>query len=608
MVNLSSLDGLVNMKIIAQRYNVTLQRLVRAISKDVNETLLPIVRQYAPEYTQDAVPVTMHDGWSDAIVTALQQLLSRWTNYREAATVAGDFVRGALSYNDRRFKRTTGIDIYSGDLRMQDYLKAATYQNVKLIQSIPTQYLEQVGNIVIGNMRTGMRPSYIEKALTDQFGVTSRRAKFIARDQSAKVTGEMNKVRQVNAGFIYFKWRDSGDSRVRERHEEIANKVTAFGKGVYRWDNLPLSDKGEPIQPGSDYQCFPGTSPVNIFYGAKKAFRHWYSGKLTTLVTESGKRLVCTPNHPVLTDEGFVAAGSLNVGDQLVNVVNQSVDSTDGYSYGSNVSFGELFEACELLGITSKSESRFGSEFHGDITQNEEINVVTFDWGLPNVGDVHSVKNFFELFLSTSDMMVSGSSTPSSGNLSTVLSGLTLAPDSIVSSASKLLSFVTRGFTHADEHRLATIGLLYTSLVENASDDVARSVKFFGDCFDTHTTVDQRFELFKRYILSVMRYAFGLGDLETPGADRFTNTVSAATHQLGGSGECIPLTYKFERIVDKFVSEFWSGHVYNLEMGEGLFVAHDVAVSNCRCVAIPVTETHVKRNQAAGKTNPDVLR
>lgn len=232
------------MKNIAIRYNVQLQKLVRAIRKDVDATLLPIVRQYVPEYTVDSAPVATSDGWSDAIVTALQMLKARWENYREASHVASDFVRSALDYNDRQFRRTTGINIFEGDARMQDYLKAATYQNVQLIQSIPERYLAQVENIVIGNMRTGMRPGYIAKALTQQFGVEQRRARFIARDQSAKVTGEMTKQRQLGAGFEYFKWRDSDDSRVRDRHRQIAEKVTAYGKGVYRWDNLPLSNKG----------------------------------------------------------------------------------------------------------------------------------------------------------------------------------------------------------------------------------------------------------------------------------------------------------------------------------------------------------------------------
>lgn len=239
-------------------YNIKLQKMVRELRADIDATIVPLVKQYAPEYVQDSTPTYTRDGWADAIQSALGALLARWTSplfRRAAGVIAGDFVRSSLSATDRRLKRTAGIDVFGSDNRLGEYIKAATNQNARLIESISTQYLGQVANIVEGNMRVGMRPSYIEKELTQQFGVTQRRAKMIARDQTAKVTGEINKQRQVNAGFEYFRWRDSGDSRVRDRHHQIATAETPFGIGVYRWDDLPKSDKGEPIQPGGDYSC-----------------------------------------------------------------------------------------------------------------------------------------------------------------------------------------------------------------------------------------------------------------------------------------------------------------------------------------------------------------
>lgn len=237
------------------RYNAALQRIARAVKRDIDEVIVPLVKLYAPEYVQDSTPTL--DGWADSIARALQFLLGKWLSpvARQAAeSIAGEFVRTQVSVNSRG-RRSFGIDVFSNSQQARDYLEAATFQNAMLITSIPAQYLEQVQNIVMTNMRAGMRPSYIEKALSQQFGVTSRRAKMIARDQSAKVQGELNKRKQTAAGFEYFRWVDSHDQRVRHRHREIADKVTDYGKGVYRWDDLPLGDKGESIQPGSDYQC-----------------------------------------------------------------------------------------------------------------------------------------------------------------------------------------------------------------------------------------------------------------------------------------------------------------------------------------------------------------
>ncbi|WP_277593616.1 minor capsid protein [Pseudomonas chlororaphis] len=252
------------MDMIGIQYNAKLQRLVKQVKASIDKELKPLIRQLAHEYTQDAVATT--DAWSDLILNAISFLTSRWQSPAVQAAgsrIAGEFVQSALKKSERDLKKSAGIDVFSGSKAMQDYLHASAQQNAQLIKSIPVKYLEEVQTLVMANMRSGMRPSYIEKALQEQFGVTQRRAKMIARDQTSKIQGELAEKQQRDAGFEYFQWIDSDDSRVRHRHHEIANKVTAYGKGIYRWDDLPLSDDGKPIKPGSDYQCRCIARPVS---------------------------------------------------------------------------------------------------------------------------------------------------------------------------------------------------------------------------------------------------------------------------------------------------------------------------------------------------------
>lgn len=252
------------MDMIGIQYNAKLQRLVKQVKESISKEILPLVRQLAPEYTQDAVVTT--DAWSDLISNAMSFLFSKWQNERVSAgasRIAGEFVQSSLKKSERDLKKSAGIDVFSGNSVLQDYLKASAQQNAQLIKSIPAKYLEEVQTLVMANMRSGMRPGYIEKALQEQFGVTQRRAKMIARDQTSKINGELAEKQQKGAGFEYFQWIDSDDSRVRHRHRVIDEKVTAYGKGIYRWDNLPLSDKGVPIKPGSDYSCRCIARPVS---------------------------------------------------------------------------------------------------------------------------------------------------------------------------------------------------------------------------------------------------------------------------------------------------------------------------------------------------------
>lgn len=272
-------------------YNRKLQQIVKLVRADVDAELVPVIKQQAPEYTQDAEYVeTYHpalidlsipsharviqdaywsgnfmwsDGWPDVIAAVLRRILARWTSpfaQKQANDIASSFVRSAAEDNVRR-QKSFGIDLYGGNQQLQDYLEAAAFQNANLIKSIPAQYLEQVQNIVVGNMRQGMRPSYIEGELVKQFGITSRRAKLISRDQHAKIQGEMNRIRQTNSGIVYFHWVTAHDERVRHSHTVAGDKMTPYGKGVYRWDDLPVVD-GVPTFPGQPINCRCIAKPV----------------------------------------------------------------------------------------------------------------------------------------------------------------------------------------------------------------------------------------------------------------------------------------------------------------------------------------------------------
>lgn len=234
-------------------YNRKLQQIAKLVRADIDAELVPAIKQSVPEYVADA--------WSDVIAAALQRLVSRWTSpfaRQQAREIAGSFVTDAST---RAMRKTVGIDLYGGNDQLIDYLKAAADQNAALITSIPAQYLEQVSNIVTGNMRAGMRPSYIEQALVKQFGVTQRRAKLIARDQFSKIQGEITRIRQVNSGITYFRWLTAHDERVRPSHVAVGKRDVGYGPGVFKWSDLPVVD-GVPTFPGQPINCRCVAVPV----------------------------------------------------------------------------------------------------------------------------------------------------------------------------------------------------------------------------------------------------------------------------------------------------------------------------------------------------------
>ena len=252
----------------ARIYNAQLQKLVKAIRKDINEKIIPLIKGLEPQYIGDAV---IKDAWPDEVMTLFTSLKSRWSSpafLGASKDVASIFVKSMNVQNQRRFAKAvkpigvTGIDVFGDSPKLQDILSASIADNTRLITTIPEQYLNQVQSIVMSNMRSGLRPSAIVKQLSDQFGVSQRRAALIARDQTSKANGELSKQRQEDTGFKYFKWKTSEDIRVRDSHDDISDEDIGFGKGVYKWDNPPKNDKGVQIIPGQEINCRCVAIPV----------------------------------------------------------------------------------------------------------------------------------------------------------------------------------------------------------------------------------------------------------------------------------------------------------------------------------------------------------
>ena len=71
-----------------------------------------------------------------------------------------------------------------------------------------------------------------------------------------------------------------------------------------------------PIKIAEGHNC---VLPDTVVQGSVlAASRVWYTGTVSEIVTRAGRRRTVTPHHPVMTTRGFVAAGQLQVGENLI--------------------------------------------------------------------------------------------------------------------------------------------------------------------------------------------------------------------------------------------------------------------------------------------------
>jgi uncharacterized protein with gpF-like domain len=82
---------------------------------------------------------------------------------------------------------------------MRDVLDATIEENVGLIRSIPEQFHTQVQGMVMRSVTAGRDLEQLSRELRERFGVTERRAAFIALDQNNKATAAFDRVRQLEA-------------------------------------------------------------------------------------------------------------------------------------------------------------------------------------------------------------------------------------------------------------------------------------------------------------------------------------------------------------------------------------------------------------------------
>ena len=194
------------------------------------------------------------------------------------------------------------------------------------------------------------------------------------------VTGAENKGRQDSYaraeadGIILQKeWIATNDSRTRHSHAALDGAIVDQDK---KFDN-GLMFPGDPNgRPEEVYNCFVGETKVASDSDVVRSYKHEYNGKIISIKTAGGVQFSCTPNHPILTPFGWVAAELLNNGDNIL------------VTFGENNVFSRVnpyikhrFPSIDAI---HKFWKEFGCEracslsvnFHGDIPATD-VEVVT---------------------------------------------------------------------------------------------------------------------------------------------------------------------------------------------------------------------------------------
>lgn len=411
---------------------------------------------------------------------------------------------------------------------------------ITLSATVEDEILRDVRRILISALETGLSTAQMTEALgvvfekwigsdllRDGEAVKPVRLEAIARTES---TAAYNHGRVVAARDPELKGLLRGmrfdailDSRTSEVCQHLNGKI------------IRMADESlDSMTPPMHVNCVVGETIVSGPRARVKS-RRWYDGDIIIIRTAGGKKLTCTPNHPILTDFGWKPAASIDIGSSVVGgcghwtcalgeVDNQSIPTRI-----ENVSVSRFGG----VGVVSREMPTADEDFHGDGT-GSKIAVIGADRLLWDRAYSSLLQQRIEIPLGWRVMRLQ--------NLS----------HSIMCSFRESLPFLFGGLAHAHEHAGAFTSQWYTVFSQPSSDgDATRQVNP------------------------------GLAQASQNGILR---DAQLARDLIGG--EAGPIQIDEVVCVER---NAFHGHVYNLETAGGWYEASGIITGNCRSILTPIT-------------------
>lgn len=376
--------------------------------------------------------------------------------------------------------------------------------------------------------------------------------------------GRVTRVRSVRGGEGVNTARRLARTEVQfMHHRATAAWIDELGIGGVKWQLSPAhpridicdtlarrSSRGYP--PGVYTPSeFPHVPHPNCVVGDTRVdgpsvletFERWYEGDLIEIVTVSGHRLSITPNHPVLTEQGWVLAGQLEVGQKIVTDGDRIERTVSGGVPDDEHAVPTIKEVTEAFsrssGVTSVSVPSSAEQFHGDGFVDENVDVVWSYGGLLADGVFGSMESHGDDVFSRTNPHLELLS--SLGYFGPVFDGLGPSPDSVMGGFGHPGSVL---FGHDGE--ATALGVwppddVDIVLLEDAGDDPSADAVLLGESVDGPS-------------------------------------ARVCGHDVPGLGV---------DVVSSIVRRHFAGHVYNLHTDEEWYTANGIIVHNCLCASVP---------------------
>lgn len=402
---------------------------------------------------------------------------------------------------------------------------------------------------------------------SEQFG--AQRALMIGRTETAYARSRGTHEAAKGAGMKFKSWLPDDTAC-----EEICIPNSEQGR-------IPIDDdfeSGDDVPPAHP-NCLLGDTLVSPGVTITGVSARKYDGDIIIIRTESGKLLRITPNHPVLTDSGWVNAGILRKGDSVLCSLDSKRSTAPDYD-NQNIPamIQEIVESLLSSGKMATREVPVSSEdFHGD-SSDGEIAIIGTHRRLPIKHNGHGGQHPSKfLFVLADDIQ---ESLPSSRSLDQFFDAALDATNRIVAWGHKAAAFFWGHSRLAHEHGRTAASDGNVVLNQRAPHDGAADGKALADGLLAGS----------RKILA--HNGINVRQRDTRSATRASANVVVEQDRTNGC-DTAPVSQSnlFDRtaghvFLDNIASiqrGNFRGQVYNLETKDGWYIGNSIIVHNCRC-------------------------
>lgn len=246
------------------KFNATLSKELRAMGGSFSASKKAFKIAYA-SFPPDIKSVIVLKIQKDKDQVALLKKKTQELSEAEAITLKlGDSLDHTVADLEKQFRKVTPEDLeipIDLDGHAKKSLQEKFQDNVNTYaMGWSKEAMDRLRYKVEQNAAAGYRADTLKKVIMAEYGITQKRAKFIARQEMSLMVSAYRQVRYESAGVNRYVWSTSNDERVRADHKELNGREFSF-------DNPPIVDKhtGKRGNPGEDWNCRCVALPVINF-------------------------------------------------------------------------------------------------------------------------------------------------------------------------------------------------------------------------------------------------------------------------------------------------------------------------------------------------------